>query len=92
MAWWNEWLKGFNNLDLPEEQEQEHPLILTLKSKGYEYDVGNDWYERTWTTNGGEESEESIREIYQQLENGEWNKLMIGYGDTVFYEEKVDDN
>ena len=42
MAWWNEWLQGFNNLDLPEE-EQEHPLILTLKSKGYEYDPDKDF-------------------------------------------------
>ena len=57
-----------------------------LESEGYKYDSGNDWYERTWTTNEGKES---IREVYQQLENGEWNKLMIGYGDRVFFEEKV---
>ena len=87
MVWWNEWLRGFNNLDLPQEVT-EHPLILTLKSKGYVYDEGNDWYQRIWTTNEGQES---ITEVYQQLENGKWNKLMIGYGDRVFYEEKVDD-
>ena len=84
MVWWNEWLRGFNNLDLPEEQED--PLILVLKSKGYVFDSGNDWWERIWTTNEGKET---IREVYQQLESGDWNKLMIGYGDRIFYEEKV---
>ena len=84
MSWWNSWLRGFNNLDLPEEQED--PLILVLKSKGYVYDSGNDWWERIQTTNEGKET---IREVYQQLENGDWNKLMIGYGDRIFYEEKV---
>ena len=84
MVWWNDWLRGFNNLDIPEEQED--PLILVLKSKGYVYDSGNDWWERIWTTNEGKET---IREVYQQLENGDWNKLMIGYGDRIFYEEKV---
>jgi hypothetical protein len=54
---------------------------------GYEYEKDNEWWERTWTTNEGKES---IREVYQKLENGEWNKLMIGYGDRVFFEEKVD--
>ena len=84
MSWWNSWLRGFNNLDLPEEQED--PLILVLKSKGYVYDSGNDWWERIWTTNEGKET---IREVYQQLENGDWNILMNGYGDRIFYEEKV---
>ena len=57
-----------------------------LESQGYRYDSGNDWWERTWSTNKGKES---IREVYQQLENGNWNQLMIGYGDRVFYQEIV---
>jgi len=65
---------------------EEDCFIGKIQELGYKYDSGNDWYERTWTTNEGKES---IREVYQQLENGEWNKLMIGYGDQVFFEEKV---
>ena len=33
---------------------------------------------------------ETIKEVYQQLENGSWKQLMIGYGDNIFYEENVD--
>ena len=58
-----------------------------LKDDGYAYDRDNDWWERTWTTNEGKES---IREIFQPLESGKWKKLMIGYGDTIFYDEDVD--
>ena len=67
--------------------EREETFLSGLSEKGYEYDRGNEWWKRTWTTNEGKES---ILEVYQKLENGEWNKLMIGYGDRVFYEEKVD--
>jgi hypothetical protein len=58
-----------------------------LEEDGYVYDRDNDWWERTWTTNEGKES---IREIFQPLECGKWKKLMIGYGDTIFYDEDVD--
>ena len=51
------------------------------------WEIGNEWWERKWTTNEGKES---ILEVYQELEHGGWNKLMIGYGDRVFFEEKVD--
>lgn len=63
------------------------PFIDVIESRGYKYDSGNDWYERTWSTNKGSET---IKEVYQQLENGSWKQLMIGYGDRVFYEESVD--
>ena len=66
---------------------EEDCFIGKIESQGYKYDSGNDWYERTWTTES--EPKESIREVYQRLENGEWNQLMIGYGDNVFYEERV---
>ena len=62
-------------------------FIDRLESEGYQYDSGNAWWERTWSTNNGKES---IREVYQELENGEWKQLMIGYGDHVFFEEQVD--
>ena len=103
MAWWNvnEWLVSsdpkwdpdkitctiddeevdISECDGPNEED------YRLEEQGYKYDSGNEWWEREWTTNKGKES---ILEVYQQLENGEWNKLMIGYGDRVFYEEKVD--
>ena len=87
MVWWNEWLRGFNNLDLPEEKvDPIDPILDSMEENGYTYDSGNDWWERIWTTNEGKET---IREVYQQLENGDWNKLMIVYGDRIFYEEKV---
>ena len=53
------------------------------------YNIGNEWWERKWTTNQGKES---IREVYQELENGEWKQMMIGYGDNVFFEEKVSES
>mgnify|MGYP001166909465 FL=1 len=62
-----------------------NPILEDMEKDGYSYDQGNEWWVRTWTTNQGKET---IREIYQQLENGKWNKLMIGYGDRVFYEEE----
>ena len=62
-------------------------FVSLIESRGYVYDDGNDWYERTWSTNEGSET---IREVYQQLENGTWKQLMIGYGENVFYEETVD--
>ncbi len=61
-------------------------FIDRLETEGYRYDSGNDWWERTWSTNNGKES---IREVYQQLESGNWKQLMIGYGDNIFYEESV---
>ena len=66
---------------------EEDCFIGKIQELGYKYDSGNDWYERTWSTNKGSET---IKEVYQQLENGSWKQLMIGYGDRVFYEESVD--
>jgi len=92
MAWWNDWLWSSDPKWDPDkvictvDDVEVDCFADRLESEGYTYDNGNDWYERTWTTNEGKES---IREIYQQLDNGEWNKLMIGYGDQVFFEEKV---
>ena len=64
---------------------EEDCFVGKIESLGYKYDDGNDWYERTWSTDS--EPKEIIREVYQQLESGRWNKLMIGYGDQIFYEQ-----
>ena len=56
-----------------------------LESKGYTYNDIRDWWEREWTTNQGQES---IIEAYKKGDDG-WKSIMIGYGDRVFYEEKV---
>ena len=69
------------------DDKEEDCFIGKIESQGYTYDNGNDWWARTWTTES--EPKESIEEIYQQLENGNWKQLMIGYGDRVFYEEDV---
>ena len=64
-------------------------FVDLIESRGYQYSIDNDWWERTWSTDTG--PKELIKEVYQRLENGSWNQLMIGYGDNVFYEEKVDE-
>ena len=71
------------------DDEEEDCFIGKIEALGYKYDDGNDWYERTWSTDS--EPKESIREVYQQLESGKWNKIMIGYGNQIFYEEVVED-
>ena len=60
-------------------------FIEGIKEEGYTYNDIRDWYERTWTTNEGKES---IIEAFKQDDEG-WKKVMIGYGDRVFYEERV---
>ena len=35
MTWWNEWLKGFNNLDI--EEEKEPTFTEKLTAKGFRY-------------------------------------------------------
>ena len=71
------------------DDKEEDCFIGKIEALGYKYDTGNDWWQRTWTTDS--EPKESIMEVFQQLESGRWNKLMIGYGDRVFYEEAVTD-
>ena len=87
----SEWLRNFfiseeYNKKMREMEKKEF-FLQDLKEKGYMYNLGNEWWERMWTTNQGKES---IREVYQELEIGEWKQLMIGYGDHVFFEEQVD--
>ena len=89
----SEWLRKFwideeFNKRMAEIEKKEY-FISSLKEKGYMYDLGNEWWERKWTTNQGKES---IREVYQELENGQWKQLMIGYGDRVFFEEEVSES
>ena len=82
----SEWLSYLFQFKKIEEPKPD-PFIVEIEEKGYKYDLDNDWYERTWTTES--EPKESIREVYQKLESGDWNQLMIGYGDNIFYEERV---
>lgn len=77
--------------------EKEPTFIEKIEAKGYFYDEDKDYWVRKWTTNPGQENEESILEAYKQEcdENGptdKWKQLMIGYGETVFYEEDVSDD
>ena len=68
---------------------EEDCFVGKIEALGYKYDDGNDWYQRTWSTES--QPKETILEVFQQLESGKWNKLMIGYGDQVFYEQEVED-
>ena len=83
IEWIRNFFRGFNTTGV----EEVDTILEAMESDGYSFDSDNDWWVRTWTTNQGKES---IREIYQKLESGKWNKLMIGYGDRVFYEETVE--
>ena len=105
MAWWNvnEWLYSKDSKWDPDkvtctiddeevdmiECDGKDSFIEKIESQGYKQDSGNGWWSRTWPTEA--EPKESIEEVYQQLEHGGWNQLMIGYGDRIFYEEKVRD-
>ena len=89
----SEWLRNFfvdeeYNRKM-EKYEKKQLFLRELSEKGYMYNIGNEWWERKWTTNQGKES---IREVYQELENGQWKQLMIGYGDRVFFEEEVSES
>ena len=68
---------------------EEDCFVGKIEALGYKYDSGNDWYQRSWSTDS--QPKETILEVFQQLESGKWNKLMIGYGDQVFYEQEVED-
>ena len=91
MTWWKELFYGFNATIDPKPQQPtaKEIFIGKIEALGYKYDNGNDWYERTWSTDS--EPKETIREVFQQLESGKWHKLMIGYGDQIFYEEDVNE-
>ncbi len=80
-----EWVKSLFSGRVIESEVD--PILESMESDGYSYDSDNEWWVRTWTTNQGKES---IREIYQKLESGKWNKLMIGYGDNIFYEQIIE--
>ncbi len=71
------------------DETEEDCFVGKIEVLGYKYDDGNDWYQRTWSTES--QPKETILEVFQQLESGKWNKLMIGYGDQVFYEQEVED-
>ena len=65
----SEWLRNFfiseeYNKKMREMEKKEF-FLLDLKEKGYMYNLGNEWWERKWTTN---HCKESIREVYQELE------------------------
>jgi hypothetical protein len=71
------------------DDNEEDCFVGKIEALGYKYDDGNDWYQRTWSTES--QPKETVLEVFQQLESGKWNKLMIGYGDQVFYEQEVED-
>lgn len=67
--------------------DSELDFIEQLLSDGYEYNTHHHCYERVWTTNDGKES---ITELYLKDSNSEdWLHKMIGYGGSIFYQERV---
>tara|TARA_R100000742_G_C4173296_1_gene10840 strand:+ start:197 stop:469 length:273 start_codon:yes stop_codon:yes gene_type:complete len=77
----------FNTFYESDTKDESDLISNKMKSEGYSYDRDNEWWVRIWTTNRGRDK---IKEIYQQLESGKWNKIMIGYGDNVFYQQMID--
>ncbi len=62
-------------------------FIEQLLTDGYEYNQHHHTYERVWTTNNGNES---ITELFMKDSNcDEWLHKMIGYGGSIFYQERV---
>ena len=88
MAWWNEWLKGFNNLDVPE-KEVVPTFTEKLTSKGFRYNEAQEWWQRTWTT-PTPTGIESCLEVYKQdKETEEWKSIMYGSNGGIFYEHDL---
>ena len=85
MAWWNEWLKGFNNLDV---EEKEPSFTDNLVQKGFRYNETHNWWQRTWTTQTLT-GVESCLEVYKKNEEDEWVSIMYGNEGDMFYEEKI---
>ena len=87
MGWWNEWLKGFNNLDVPE-KEVVPTFTEKLTSKGFRYNETQDWWQRTWTT-PLPEGVENCLEVYKKKEDNTWDAIMYGSSGDIFYEHNV---
>ena len=65
---------------------REVAIRALLKSKGYQFDLENQWWVREWTTNGGKEK---VLEVAVKTEDGEWNKLMMTPDGFVFSAEAI---
>ena len=85
MAWWNEWLNGFNNLDI---EEKEPTFTESLSAKGYRYNETQNWYQRPWTT-PLPEGVESCLEVYKKNEDDTWDAIMYGSSGDIFYEHNI---
>ena len=75
------------NAEVEEEFNISDPFLIKLKDDGYQWSSIKQWWWRKWETTST--PKESIIEAFKEDDNGEWKQLMIGYGDRVFYEEKV---
>ena len=85
MAWWNEWLNGFNNLDI---EQKEPTFTQSLSAKGFRYNETQNWYQRTWTT-PLPEGVESCLEVYKKNEDDTWDAIMYGSSGDIFYEHNI---
>ena len=85
MAWWNEWLNGFNNLDI---EEKEPTFTESLSAKGFRYNETQNWYQRTWTT-PLQEGVESCLEVYKKNEDDTWDAIMYGSSGDILYKHKI---
>ena len=60
----------------------------SLEAKGFFYNKGKEWWQRTWRTHTPE-GEERCLEVFKEGADGEWSSIMYGDVGGFFYEEKV---
>ena len=57
-----------------------------LKSKGYKFEVENQYWVREWHTNNGAEK---FLEVAIRTDDGEWNQLMMTPSGKVFFAKSI---
>ena len=77
----------------PKQQPKEiDPAIVQfterLVTRDFKYNKDKSWWERTWTTNHGQES---ALEVYQLVDGSKWKAIMISSDGDIFYEHFMED-
>ena len=95
MAWWNDWLRGFNttgdaDVTCAVDEDEVDCRLFELEDKGFHYNKDEEQWERTWlvaTKTGAETS----KEVWTNGDGG-WRVAMYGENGEVFFEYKVSDS
>ena len=64
-------------------------FVDLIESRGYQYSIDNDWWERTWSV-PTKTGVETSKEVYkQEYPSGQWKSMMFGNEGDLFYEQTV---